>query len=887
MTDAASRFESFDALRERIHDINYWWSSSEATYRPNRPGSIDIEQDWTFYKSDFFGTLDKLTWADGWRDGEDTRLFAITGPENTGKTTLLSQSIKLFVDEEFRDLLWTLPDADVQNLPSTDVSQLRAAWATDKYHHATKPGEDEYANLVQQLPELGSDRVLYLPLDADPAFQLRPERQIKDVVDYFSNEILDGDQDETRHYVFIDDIHTLASDPDESGWGELISELLEETPARKIVVTGIAEETVERELYDPERDQMRLPPQQYDIETVIPPKFRDYLQRRFPIFEGADPDRRVDIDYSAQLRGDSIEDVHDPDTYRLSGSDLRRSFQGAITEDDPEQVVAALTRYEEQLSEIDDWVGTGETNSPRDWITTALEEYLLLGGYLSLRIEDDIFDRPDREIRAYLRNTAQSSDSSGFSSVATDVLDETLGTIHEQAPAFDSIRPHRTRDLGRLYSWAAHTMETEPFEYDELLGDSGTDDWILDVDRRTLRNKYFDTLEQMVLLTFSDGYGNKKPRELRVALRDVGLANALCWRDLDDVTTADAELRSRLEYMVAFDHIMRLSYNFNHRHDPNAGVVNYWKGDDQFVEFIPKVAGAPIPIGLDTTGEELDQTVAAVGEFLDRQSSSPDAELHDFVRYEPTVGEPPTGPAGSADELLHWFDEPVEVALRESGVDRLEDLWSQSAEELSNTEGIDSQTATEIVDAVELYDMLGDVRGIGSSKREALWNPPTDGEEPNLTPAAVLEEPETHWTVETLAAADPDHLAQIPGFTETTAARVVEAAETYLRREEEESEYERRLDTVLNGDEGYWDGIGPLEAADDRGYLGRYERYEWGGPDGDENSGGSRPVHHRIHDGEAQFGIVLSKGEKIEQFQSPEDGKLIVSVPLWLFLSVC
>ncbi|MFC7137661.1 hypothetical protein ACFQRB_16770 [Halobaculum litoreum] len=99
---------------------------------------------------------DKLTWADGWRDGEDTRLFAITGPENTGKTTLLSQSIKLFVDEEFRKLLWTLPDADLQNLPSTDVSQLQAAWAIDKYHHATKPGDNEYTNLVQQLPEARS-----------------------------------------------------------------------------------------------------------------------------------------------------------------------------------------------------------------------------------------------------------------------------------------------------------------------------------------------------------------------------------------------------------------------------------------------------------------------------------------------------------------------------------------------------------------------------------------------------------------------------------------------------------------------------------------------------------------------------------------------------------
>lgn len=886
MTDVTPQFNSFDALRERIDDINYWWSTSESSHHPNRPGSINPEHDWAFYKSDFFGILDKLTWTENWRNGEETRLFAITGPDNTGKTTLLAQSIKLFVDEDFRELLWKLPDEENDTLSSRDEAQLRAAWAIDNYHHAVQADEEEPAKLVGQLPELGANRVLYIPLDADPAFQLRPERQIKNIVDYFSEEVLDGDPADTRHYIFIDDIHTLASDPDKPGWGEFIGELLSESPARKIITTGIAADSVERELYDPEQDEMRLPPHQYDIETVIPPKFRDYLQRRYPIFEGADPDGRVNIEYGGKLRGDDIEPVHDPDTYRLSGSDLTRSLRNAVTNQSVEQLVDSFDRYQKQLSEIDRWVGTGETNSPREWISTALEEYLLLGGYLSLELEDELFERTDRDIRAYLRDSERLSGPNSLSNLGSAVLDETLGSIHEQAPAFGSIRPHRTRDLGRLYSWAAHTMETEPFEYDALLGDSGTENWILDVDRRTLRNKYFDTLEQMVLLTFSDGYGNKKPRELRIALRDVGLANALCWRDLDDITDADDELGSCLTHMAVFDHIMRFSYNVNHEYDPNAGVVRYWQDGEHFVEFVPKIAGAPVPIGLDTTGQSLEQKVTAVGEFLDRQSDSPEQELHDFVRYEPTVGDPPTGPSGSADELLGWFDDTVAERLREAGLDRLDELWSMSTHDLSDTAGVDSQTATDLVDAIELYDMLDDVRGIGPSKREALWNPPTRENRTVSPPESGLEEPDTHWTVERLASADPDQIARIPGFTETTAARVVEAADTYLRREEGESEYERRLDIVLNGDGEYWNGIPTLGTDDNREYMGRYERYEWGRSNDGDSTSESKPVHHRIHDGEAPFGVILTRGSEMKQFESPDQEKPIVTVPLSLFLAV-
>lgn len=890
MTDAGPGSGSFAPLRERLHEVNHWWPDTDAEYQPDRPGSIPAAEAWDFYRSDFIGALDKLAWSD-----DQPRLFAMAGPENTGKTTILSQMLRLFVDDDFRKLLWELPESrDAEQLARGPLD-LRAAWAIDRYHYRPVV-ESAHTNLVDQLSALGPDRVLYLPLGADPSFQLRPEKQLREAVEYYEAEILDGDPAETRHYVFVDDVHTLGSDGADGGWGELVADLVEGSSPRKVVATTISDEAVEEALYDPERDEMRLDPDSYTVENVVSSKFRDYLQRRYPIFEGADTGARVDLDYTGALSGDWADSGtgtdRDPNAYRISGSDLSRGISRAVTEDDPSVLFDPasdddpLTAFDAQLEEIYDWIGSGARDSPRAWIRNALEEYLLLGGYLSLSLDDDLFGLPNEEFRAYLRGEGEHGGRNAFAADAREALDGTLGSIHEQVPAFESIRQHRTRDLSRLFAWAGHTLETDPFDYDDLLGERGeSGDWILDVDRRTLREKYFDTLEQMVLLTFSDGYGHKKPRELRVALRDVGLANALHWRDLDDV--ADGEIRTSLEYMVAFDHVMRFSYNVNHPRDPNVGVVRYWQDGDDFVEFVPKFWGAPVPIGFDTTSDAPLEKIDAVGRFLDVQSADPDAEVHDFVRYEPAVGEPRTGPAGNVKKLRGWFDESVLETLAESNqVESLGDVWAASADELAEIEGIDAETATELVEAVELYDVLADVRGVGPSKQETLWNPPAgsgDAEDHRPSP----DQP--HWTVDELARADPSRIAAIEGFTATTAERVVQAARTRQQQQVGESEYARRLDLLLDGDDGWWPGIDDLGAEGESRYQGRYEKYEWGQGETAEDEGtadGDGPVHHRIHDGEAPFGIVLTSGSKVERYESPEEEKPIFTVPLWMFLSL-
>lgn len=847
------------ALVRRLPEINYWWSDSDREYRPDRPGCVPTETSWANYKADFYDAVGKLAW-DPDAEAPRTRFFAIAGSANAGKTTLLSQLLRLFVDERFRELLWTLPETgDVDHL-ARGPRDVRTAWAVDRYHYEP----DDPSAFVNQLSDLGPDRVLYLPLDADPAFQLRPERQLREAVAYYEEAVLDGDPAETRHFVFVDDVDALDEDAGGEGWGELIADLCRDAPARTVVATAASDDVVERQLYDAERDEMRL--DDYEIETVLPAKFRDYLQRRYPIFEGADVVDGVELDYHGALDGDAAEE-RDPDTYRVSPTEFKRGVTAALER--PDGLLSALERYESQLDRLYRLVGRGGSDSPRAWIQRAFDEYLLLGGYLSLALDDDLFERSDEAVRAYLRGQTD-VDGRRFADDAGGVVDGLLGSIHEQAPSLRSIKQRKVRDLSRLYSWVAHELRTRPFDYDDLLGASGDPgDWVLDVDRRTLREKYFGALEELVLVAFSDGYGQKKPRHLRVGLRDVGLGNVLQWRDLDDVTGDRDGVRAKLEYMVAFDHVIRFSYNVNHRRDPNCGVVRYWSDGDDFVEFVPKVGGAPVPIGIDTSTDTPVGKIDAVGRFLDRQSADPDADLHDFVRYEPTVGSPRTGPSGGLAKLSDWVEDRLLDALDASeAVTGLSDLWEASVESLAAIDGLDREDAETLAEAVALYDAVDDVRGVGPSKQRTLWNPGTDDPE--------------HWTVDRLGSATVAEIAALDGFTETTAERVIEAAKHRTERGDD-GEYERRLDRLRHGDGDWWHG---LRGEPDSDYRGYYEAFRWGETDGDATGGSGATTHHRIHDGEARFGLVLTGGNSVERYESPEDEKPIFAVPLWLFLTL-
>jgi hypothetical protein len=866
MTTREDGDHSEPALVRRLPDVNYWWPESDREYRPGRPGCIPTEKSWANYKADFYSAIGKLAWDPG-AESPQTRFFAVVGSENTGKTTLLGQLVRLFADDRFRELLWTLPETDDVGHLARGPRDVRTAWAIDRYHYDPTGSGGESSHFVNQLPNLGPNRVLYLPLGADPAFQLRPERQIREAVSYYEREVLDGDPAETRHFVFVDDVDALDEDAGDDGWGELVAELCRDTPARTVVATAASDDVVERQLYDAERDEMRL--DDYEIETVLPAKFRDYLQRRYPIFEGADATDGVELSYHAALAGDAAPG-EDPDTYRISPSEFTEQTRAAV--DRPDELLSALESYESQLDRTYRLVGSGGSDSPRAWIQRALDEYLLLGGYLALALDDDLFERSDETFRAYLRGDADVGGHS-FAADAAGVVDDLLGSLHEQAPSLQSIQQRKVRDLSRLYSWVADTLETRPFDYDDLLGTSGDPgDWILDVDRRTLREKYFATLEELVLVAFSDGYGQKKPRHLRVGLRDVGLGNVLQWRGLDDVTSDRGGVRSKLEYMVAFDHVIRFSYNVNHPLDPNCGVVRYWRDGDDFVEFVPKVRGAPVPIGIDTSSDTPVRKIDAVGRFLDRQSPDPDADLHDFVRYEPAVGSPRTGPSGGLSKLSDWVERRVLDALEASDeVNGLGDLWESSVDTVAAIDGLDREDAETLADAVTLYDAVADVRGVGPSKQETLWNPGTDDPD--------------HWTVERLCAATVAEVAALDGFTETTAERVIEAAKHRSERGED-GEYERRIDRLRHGDGAWWDGLREEPGSE---YRGHYEAFRWGeSDDGPTSTGGASgaTTHHRIHDGEAQFGLVLTGGNSVERYESPDDEKPVYAVPLWMFLTL-
>lgn len=54
----------------------------------------------------------------------------------------------------------------------------------------------------------------------------------------------------------------------------------------------------------------------------------------------------------------------------------------------------------------------------------------------------------------------------------------------------------------------------------------------------------------------------------------------------------------------------------------------------------------------------------------------------------------------------------------------------------------------------------------------------------------------------------------------------------------------------------------------------------------DSNAASTAASHHRIHDGVAQFGLVLTSDNSVERDESPEDAKAPYAVPLWTFLTL-
>ncbi|WP_302080621.1 ATP-binding protein [Salinibaculum rarum] len=256
------------------------------------------------------------------------------------------------------------------------------------------------------------EQFLYLPFDANPLYQLRSDEQLKRAIRYYESRIQGRLTDDQPHFIFLDDVHEIehANKPSIDGWGVPVSELIEDTPSRHVIVTASAGVQVEREL-----ENSGVPTDEYAVQPILPEKFRDYLYTLYPDLEN----------------GES----------RVSPSSLRageNSLPTAIQQRDATPVVEDLRQKYEQVTDVE------------RRIQSQVVDYLSMGGIISYERDGAVESAADLTPEDYTR------------------LRETVRqALYQEVPGFESIQT--IADLERLCALAARNRAAEPFRYQELV----------------------------------------------------------------------------------------------------------------------------------------------------------------------------------------------------------------------------------------------------------------------------------------------------------------------------------------------------------------------------------------------------------------------------------
>lgn len=477
------------------------------------------------------------------------------------------------------------------------LSQLIAAHIdpnfVEKFFRDSSYREQAHENLVP------SSNVLYVPLRDDPVFQLHPEEQLRAAVDHFETHVLRQHQSPT-HYLFFDDLH-LVERPNKRGnqdvghWEQLLAELLEEHEERQIVITGLSMEAV-RERFTSVSSLDQDSPLPREHFNVYPLGFGDFLQMRHRDIELAPADERFDE--------------------RSVKDEIRKSL------------------VSEKLDSFVSEIQSQETASVIDASTARREiaNYSTTGGTVAHRIAKEGVSLDDNRFSDVIRSRGdvdlQELQQSTLSDFRNDLIRaaSNLGGVKDAA------------GLERFCALAAHEHPIDDVLFDNLTA-------VLDIDRRTLRDKYLSTLSRLHLLSAAPEYDNQRPRKIRFYLRDTGITNAFCRNDLNDVLRRQPGLDEALAKAITFDHTLRLSNELNHIYDPKRGVVKFWVGTKGTVDFVPKINGTPIPIlwsykrGLDELHRSTDTPgFDTLQEFLGGRASSTERDKVDELLYNSVPG---------------------------------------------------------------------------------------------------------------------------------------------------------------------------------------------------------------------------------------------------------
>lgn len=600
--------DATNALLDAIRTHNPWWDRGTAAF------DLPPRQ-----KSDFYHLVRP---DEAGAQFTDKRVLALVGRRGVGKTTLVHQFV----------------------------------------HHEIATGS--------AVPE----QFCYLPFDDNPLYQLKSDEQLRRAIRYYDSRIHgrvadadvdasanvnghaeadadvnasanvnadadggadgDADVDAVPQYIVLDDVHRIEhrSKASIDGWGTVVADLLDERDDRYVAVTASAAVQVDREL-----ERAGVAADRYDVQPILPEKFRDYLYTREPALE----------------RG----------SRRVSPTSLRTgdgSLPQALATGDPDPFVTELRAKHDQVADVAGRIRShlGQYLALGGVVSYALDETEPGGGGTQSRTGDDAAFRrrvgragesdrgPEPGTRSSSPAPAPSSQSSPpptldeFSdarrsdarrsdaqrsdarsdpiespTVAVDAFarlrDDVRHALYQEVPGFESIQT--IADLERLCALAAANRGADPLRFQRLVE-------LFDVDRRTLTESYLPALEQLYLLTAATEYDNSRPRSVRLYLRDTGLVTALAGIDPDRVRD-DLALEADYAHLAGYDHTARLAYGVNALNDTLDGStalsVQYWTRAGSSVEYVFEVDGQPVPVGLAYRPGEEAATVDAVDAFCD------------------------------------------------------------------------------------------------------------------------------------------------------------------------------------------------------------------------------------------------------------------------------
>lgn len=440
--------------------------------------------------------------------------------------------------------------------------------------------------------------VLYVPLRDDPVFQLQPEDQLRAAVDHFETHVLRRPQS-SPHYILLDDLHTVErpnkrGNQDVGRWERLLTDLIAEHDERRIAFTALSRGAVRERFEETDVAEVNEGPLG-ETRELYPMGFADFLKMRH---------RDIELAPSAE---------------RFDESAVREALREAVEKRDANRFAAEIEAQ------------NGDAITDPSTVRREIANYCTSGGMLTLRIVGDEVSIDEERFVDVLRGR----DDVDLEAHQRELLDDFRDDLLHAATTLGGVKD--VLGLERFCGLAAHEHPTGNVRFDELTE-------VLDVDRRTLRDKYLSALSRLHLLSAAQEYDNQRPRKLRFYLRDPGLTNAFCRNDLNDVLRREPGLDEALAKAVAFDHTIRLSNELNHPHDPKRGVVKFWVGSKGAVDFVPKIRGSPVPM-LWSHNRALDELQMsqdtpdfdALQEFLESDAYESERDRVDEQMYSPVT----------------------------------------------------------------------------------------------------------------------------------------------------------------------------------------------------------------------------------------------------------